>query len=400
MHILIIPSWYKSNTEPVLGTFFEEQARALMQAGHQVGIIYPQFAPVSAFFQKKDDIIDFIDDNGLPTYSIIYQALIPKLRKLIYKKFSIAIQKTYFDYVLKFGKPDVIHAHSVFHGGMCAFFIAHNNKIPFVITEHLTSFMTGGITHDDDLQVARDIFNNADAAIIVSNNFKHDIEKALQLPANTFQVIHNLVADLFFENVIEKKYDAATENFEFFTNSFLLPRKNHKLIFDAVRILLNKGVHNFRLHVGGDGPLRNELENYVTMLELNEYVIFKGSLSRKEVKAAVDASHAFVLASTYETFGVVLIESLACGRPVVTTDSGGPKDFINATNGIFASEYNAHALAEAMLDMMLNYHRFDQLTISKTCRANFAESKIEKEIENLYGRVLEYRPLKNSTEAV
>ena len=67
MHILIIPSWYKSITEPVLGTFFEEQARALMSAGHKVGIIYPQFSSVSSMFNKKDEIIDFYDDNGLPT---------------------------------------------------------------------------------------------------------------------------------------------------------------------------------------------------------------------------------------------------------------------------------------------------------------------------------------------
>ena len=63
MHILIIPSWYKSITEPVLGTFFEEQARALMSAGHKVGIIYPQFSSVSSMFNKKDEIIDFYDDT-------------------------------------------------------------------------------------------------------------------------------------------------------------------------------------------------------------------------------------------------------------------------------------------------------------------------------------------------
>ena len=129
MHILLIPSWYKSLTEPVLGTFFEEQARALMKAGHKVGIIYPQLAPVRALFEKKDEIKHFVNDNGLPTYSVIYQSMVPKFRKLIYKKFSVAVEKVFREYMKDNGIPDIIHAHSVFHGGMAAFFIVRLSRL-------------------------------------------------------------------------------------------------------------------------------------------------------------------------------------------------------------------------------------------------------------------------------
>lgn len=387
MHILIIPSWYKSVTEPVLGTFFEEQARALINAGHKVGIIYPQLAPVSAMFGKKDEVNEFYNDNGLPTFSFIYQSTIPKFRTIIYKKFAGKVEKVFNLYEKEFGKPDIIHAHSVFHGGIAAFFISKNKKIPLVITEHLTAFMNGSISHKNDLSLSSTIFTHANAAIIVSKNFKSDIEKALGLSEKTFTVVHNMVADLFFENVHEKKY-VDGETFVFFTNSFLLPRKNHKLIFDAIKILLQRG-KNIKLRVGGDGPLKDELNEMVKSLSLTDKVEFLGALSRHQVKEEVDNSHAFVLSSLYETFGVVLIESMACGRPVVVTDSGGPRDFVNDSNGILVKKFEASALADAMQQVIENYSRFDQLQISKTCFNLFNEQKIEGEIEQLYKTILQ-----------
>ncbi|MEI2759438.1 MAG: glycosyltransferase family 4 protein [Bacteroidia bacterium] len=383
MHILIIPSWYKSITEPVLGTFFEEQARALMSAGHKVGIIYPQFSSVRSLFNKKDEIIDFYDDNGIPTYSLIHQTLIPKMRKLAYKMFSENVEKTYHSYAKKYGKPDLIHAHSIFHGGMAGHYIAKANILPFIITEHLTAYITGGITHQEDIETAKHIFENADASIIVSENFKHDIEKVLSLPNTTFTVVHNMVADLFFKDLIQKKYNQQ-EEFIFFTNSFLLPRKNHKLLLDSFKYMTLKGINNIRLRIGGDGPLSNELKDYVNELALTDKVEFLGALSRPEVKKELDNCHSFVLTSTYETFGVVLIESLACGRPVVITDSGGPRDFIHNKNGITATAAAKDSFANAMIKMMEEYNTFDQNAISEECRNRFAEKKIEAEIEALY----------------
>ncbi|HMX96792.1 MAG: glycosyltransferase [Bacteroidia bacterium] len=387
MHILIIPSWYKSITEPVLGTFFEEQARALMSAGHKVGIIYPQFSSVSSMFNKKDEIIDFYDDNGLPTYSVIHQAIIPKMRKLAYKMFSENVEKIYYNYVKKYGKPDLIHAHSVFHGGMAGYYIAKDNNLPFIITEHLTAYITGGITHQEDIETAKQIFNNADASIIVSENFKHDIEKVLNLPETTFTVVHNMVADLFFKDLIIKKFNQQ-EEFVFFTNSFLLPRKNHKLLLDSIKYITAKGINNIRLRIGGDGPLYNELKDYVNELALTDKVDFLGALSRAEVKRELDHCHSFVLSSNYETFGVVLIESLACGRPIVTTDSGGPSDFIHSKNGI-TSLASIDNLANAMIKMMEEYNTFDQHKLSEECRSRFAEKKIEAEIEALYLKAID-----------
>jgi glycosyltransferase involved in cell wall biosynthesis len=390
LHILIMPSWYKAPETPVLGTFFEEQARALEKEGYKVGIIYPEYTPPGELFSSKSkERFDFYMDKGMPTFNIKTQAGIPKLRRLSYRQFSKSVNEVFEEYVKNFGKPDLIHAHSVFHAGIAGFQIAKLHKIPFIITEHLTAYLMGYINNKVDIEVAREIFEYADGSLIVSHNFRKDLEKTLNLPENTFTVIHNLVNELFFDSYTPKRYEKG-ETFEFFTNSFLLPRKNIRLIIDAIKILRDKGL-SVNLTIGGDGPMNETLREYVKFLNLNDHIRFTGKLWREEVKTEIDKCHSFVLASQYETFGVVLIESLACGRPVVCTDSGGPRDFVHPEHGVIVKNHEAEDLAEGMLHVMNNYNQYDQKQLIAYCKEHFNEHKIAAEIMNLYQSVLSKR---------
>jgi len=390
LHILLMPSWYKTPETPVLGTFFEEQARALQKEGFKVGVIYPEYTPPGALLSRESkEKIDFYMDKGIPTFHIRANAGIPKLRRLSYRQFSKAVRNVFDEYVTTFGMPDVIHAHSVFHAGIAGFHIAKTNKIPFIITEHLTAYLMGYITHKTDVEMACEIFDYADASVIVSNNFRKDLEKQLGLKPNTFTVIHNLVNELFFKNYIPKTYTPG-ETFTFFTNSFLLPRKSIQLIISAIKILTDKQI-NVHLTIGGDGPEEKYLHDLVAELGLQEQVRFTGKLWREEVKEELDNCHSFVLASQYETFGVVLIESLACGRPVVTTNSGGPLDFIHEEQGIIVEEHSAIALSQGMEKVMLNYNSYNQQDMVNYCRENFNEHKIASSIISLYYKIRENR---------
>ncbi|MEP7170554.1 MAG: glycosyltransferase, partial [Bacteroidota bacterium] len=207
----------------------------------------------------------------------------------------------------------------------------------------------------------------------------------------TFRVVHNMVSDIFFEDFRQKLF-LPDDEFIFFTNSFLLPRKNHKLIFDALKILKEKNF-KVRLRVGGDGPLMNELKEYARESELEKNIEFIGGIIRVQVKQELDNCHAFLLASFYETFGVVLIESLACGRPVISTDSGGPRDIINDSNGIIIPEFSAHKFASAMEMVIKNYANYNQQTISKNCFDNYNEIRIAKELLAVYEEVLDKRKI-------
>lgn len=394
MHILLFPSWYKTKREPFMGTFFEEQARGLMKAGHQVGILYPEFVPFRSIFNDSGAVANMYVDNGLPTYYIPVQAMLPNVRRTGYRSFTRSIEKVFQEYTARYGMPDVIHAHSVFYGGIAGFSIAQSNQLPFVITEHLTSFIMGTITHKTDLQLARKIFSEANASLIVSNSFKKDLSRILQMDDDVFQVVHNMVNDLFFENRQVKSYNPE-EPFVLFTNSFLLPRKNHRLIFQAVSQVIAKGL-KIKLLVGGDGELSETLKKMADELEIRHHIEFLGGLNRQQVKENIERSHAFLLASFYETFGVVLIESLAAGRPVITTNSGGPEDIVNQENGILLKDFNVSTMAAAIEKLMTNYSKYKQDKISEDCFSRFSERRIITSLEEVYKKVLERKQKLNS----
>ena len=89
MHILIIPSWYKTPQKPVTGTFFEEQVRMLQKRGHNVGVLYHQhnLRFLGNIRYKTDVLVNNFNDKGVPTYYSFSQSYIPKISthvKLIY----------------------------------------------------------------------------------------------------------------------------------------------------------------------------------------------------------------------------------------------------------------------------------------------------------------------------
>lgn len=388
MHILIIPSWYKSADEPMLGSFFEEQARALKKLGHQTGIIYPDYHPPSALFSKMTPLQPFIDDNGLPTYSLNVRTFLPRMRNTNYKVHGMVANRLFNKYVANHGMPDILHAHSCNHAGIAAAYIAHKHKLPLIITEHLTTLVSHSIVHETDYKITRQLFKNADKSLAVSTIFKNNLVSALQLHPQYFDVLHNMVSDLFFNSFAEKKYDHK-EPFILFTNSFLAKRKNHTLLFDALKILIDQGMC-IQLHIGGYGSEEPHLKKYVTEKGLQNHVVFLGMLQRHEVKQHLDNCHAFVFASTYETFGVVLIEALACGRPIITTDSKGPRDIVTPDNGLLLQDFLPQTFANAVKQMMYGYEKYNQQKITRQCHAHFSEEKIAGSLIDIYNQAIQF----------
>ena len=159
------------------------------------------------------------------------------------------------------------------------------------------------------------------------------------------------------------------------------------MLFDALKILVRKN-HNVKLKVGGYGDIEKELKDYVKKAGIQSHVEFLGELDRAMVKTQMDNCHSFVLPSRYETFGVVLIESLACGRPIVSTDCGGPRDIVTPFNGIMVQNFEPTILASAMERMMNNYNNFDQQRISRDCYERFSEARISGKLIDIYNEVM------------
>ena len=98
--------------------------------------------------------------------------------------------------------------------------------------------------------------------------------------------------------------------------------------------------------------------------------------------------NAFVLASLHETFGVVYIEALASGKPVIGTYNGGAEDIINDNNGLLVNKNDIKALGDAMVYLSDNISSYDKEKIRKECVDRFSKDKIINEVINVYSTIL------------
>src|SRR5450432_364456 len=135
----------------------------------------------------------------------------------------------------------------------------------------------------------------------------------------------------------------------FFTLRRLVPRMGLDNLIRAVRIVRDRG-QRMHLVIGGSGTLEAELRQLVTTLDLEGWVRFVGRVSEADLPTMYEACDAFVLpTAALECFGLIAIEALACGRPVLATPVGAIPEVINNFEPRWLSRSNDH---EAIADLL------------------------------------------------
>ena len=126
----------------------------------------------------------------------------------------------------------------------------------------------------------------------------------------------------------------------------LVPSKGHELLIHAVPAVL-EAFPDFKLYLVGEGRSQSHLRQLVDLLRLHNHVSFVGEVRNRDLKYWYNAADVTCLASHREGFPCVLLESLACGTPVVATAVGGIPEIISSEVGALSLP-NAEALAGAM----------------------------------------------------
>ena len=124
----------------------------------------------------------------------------------------------------------------------------------------------------------------------------------------------------------------------------LSKEKNQKMLVDAIKVLCQK-YENLSLTILGDGPLKNELENYVEDKGLSDIIHLEGNVAN--VEEYFSKSDIFVLSSSYEGLPLVILEAMAAKLPIVSTDVGGIKDIVT-NNGLLVESENTDALVNVL----------------------------------------------------
>lgn len=389
MHIMVIPSWYSSPENKVHGSFFKEQFQALSKAGFKITVAYNEIWPVTRIGRVKEKSgLSVSCEDGLKTYRYKGFNYLPK-NPAMFRQFNRRMDKIYKEIVKNEGKVDIIHAHSAFWGGIAGEYISRKYNIPFVLTEH-SSMKYAKHVRESYKKYVISTYNNADCLIAVGSGLKKELEG---YTSNKILISHNIVdTGLFAENYSEEKNTddinkKDDEKFILFSCAFLVEEKGMELLTEAfAEVFKNK---NAELRIGGDGPLRPVLEKIIKEKGVENQVKLLGALSRKEVADEVHKCSAFALISEHETFGVVYIEAMAGGKPVIGTYNGGAEDIINENNGLIIEKNNKEKLKEALIKMKNEYKKFDSDFIKQETKKKYGAARLVEEMKEVYKKLYE-----------
>lgn len=378
MHIMVIPSWYSSKANKVHGSFFKEQFKALQNDGEKISVAYNEIWPITKFGKIKEKRkINFQVEDNLRTYRYKDYNYFPK-NPMMFRSFNKRMDKLYKEIVKKEGKVDIIHAHSCFWGGIAAAYISKKYNIPLVITEH-SSLKYAKYAKDSYKQYIFDAYKEADILISVGTGLKKEISEYVD---RDIMVIPNMVdLNLFYiDNNKNKK-------FTFFSCAFLEEGKGMGDLIKAFSMAF-KG-QDVILNIGGDGSTKNSLEELAKEINIDEQVNFLGALSREQVSEEMRKCDAFAFPSEHETFGVVYIEALACGKPVIGANNGGAEDIIEEYNGIIANKNDVDSIKDALIEIKENYNIYNKNLIRKKVVDKYSEEVLVECIKGVYKEAYE-----------
>lgn len=388
MNIVIIPAFFQTKSRKTLGSFFLEQARALQQKGHKVTILYCDTYSIKcvkdwfAYSEEKSEIIEGIQIYRNRCFCPLKHGIEGHR-----KAFANGIQKLYDQY-MKGNKPDIIHAHCCVWAGYAAMKLSGQIGVPYVVTEHATLFQL----HRDEISagnnaIIQQVYQKAARVICVSRAFARLIESY----RTDIDVVGNVVnCDIFTPPKVSKNHN----EIRFLTVCYMeeeaqLYKKGMDTLIQSWTEIVKENT-NVKLVIGGGGKAVQKVVDWTKEYHVTDSVEFLGTLNREQVVEQMQMCDCFVLPSRYETFGVVYIEAMACGKPVIAVANGGPDDFVKDFNGILIKP-DVEELTGAinkMIKRLKGYDYYYEEEISSYIKNLFSYDSIAGKLLEVYKSIL------------
>lgn len=374
--VLFLSAWYPNRYDAMAGLFVRKHAEAVSR-----------FCEVHVLYVHADKNIKQFDISRNTVRKITETIIYYPSGNFFFKhiNYLVAYYKG-FKQLRKNGfKPDISHANILTRTVFIALCYKILTGTPYVISEHWSRYLPARNGYRGLVRklITRLVVKKSSAVLPVSISLKNAmIQNKLQ--HLHYQIIHNVVNDFFYAK--HEKHSNSKKRF-LHISCFDERAKNVKGILRAARSLSDLR-NDFELIIIGTGIDYNEVYQYYTTLQfpLNR-VQFLGEKTPAEVAQWLTLSDCFVLFSNYETAGVVIAESLACGKPVITTKVGIAEEFINNESGIIVENGNEKALTDAMNKMLNQLDSYDQDTIKRSA-VSFTYKDVGEKILNIYQKIL------------
>jgi glycosyltransferase involved in cell wall biosynthesis len=278
---------------------------------------------------------------------------------------------------------NLIHAHFLWPNGYAAVRLKEKLKIPCVATAHGYDIYDLPFRDDEWKMKIQSVLDGADAIVSVSRSNTECIRR-VNTRTPVFLIPNGFRSDIFhaMDTSECRKVLGLPQNDKIIVciGNFVV-EKGHTFLISAMATLKNER-HDLSCYLIGRGPLKKNLVHQVHDQNLEEIVKLPGGIPHHEIPLWLNACDLFVLPSIRESFGVVQIEAMACGKPVVATINGGSEDIINTSAGILVRAGDSNALADAIC-CALDASWDEKAIIDSSHR--FSLDGLSKELLNVYG---------------
>ncbi len=235
--------------------------------------------------------------------------------------------------ILEGDRFDLIHAHD-WLVGRAAIELKTRYELPLVTTIHATEMGRGGALDDSYRKkihaTERLLTESSERVICCSNYMVHHVQDVLGTPADRIHVIPNGVDPEKFERqplgTIQNRPSQGNRHTVLFVGR-LVKEKGVSTLLQAIKDLKTQGSQT-NLIVIGDGPMREDLSREALDLGIDGNVRFTGFVDSSTLVSSYRSSDVCVLPSLHEPFGMVALEAMAAGTPIIVSDVGGLSEIV------------------------------------------------------------------------
>lgn len=382
--VLFVSGAYPSAESPVGGIFVKEQAQ-ILSGRYDVAVLIPAAVGLGQLAREPGTQLSSLEvRDGLTICAQRSVSWVPRSAASGQRALLEASIRGFEALRNEWGTPDIIHAHFVLPGGWAAAMIGRRYSIPVVLTEHSSPFSVH-LGTARNRRMVRQVLESVEHVIAVGPGLIEEIS-AVTMDFR-WSVIGNAIRTRSFTLDLEAR-QPRSQTLRFLSIGMMTAQKGFGDLIEAAGNLVDAGVENFSIRIGGDGPLRASLEEAVRARGLTRWITFPGLLGRGEVEQEMQQCDVFVLASLHESFGIVQAEAMACGKPVIATRNGGSEFVVDAETGVLVNRSDPAALAQAMEDSISGRISFDPGRVRERVVERFGEEAFLENVSRVYEQVL------------
>ena len=355
MKVLMFSWEYPPHVVGGMGRHVAELAPALAQQGIEVHVVTPVATESRSLMTVE---------NGVTVHRVPKPEIVDSVN--FYER-ALRINQALENYILqaaeKYGPCELIHTHD-WLTGFAAIALHRAWHCPLVATIHATERGRNQGHLPTHLQQSidraeRELVHQAQRTIVCSHHMSNEVQYFFQLSPNQLDIVPNGVNILDLQNGCNQAELAA------FRAHYAAP--NDQIVFTISRLVYEKGVHllvqaapvvlqkcpQARVIIAGRGPEETNLKQQAEHLGVADRVNFIGYISDKERNLFFEVADCAIFPSLYEPFGIVALEAMALGCPLVVSDVGGFSEVVkHGETGIKTYPNNVESTAWGIMQAL------------------------------------------------